>query len=134
MSTETNKRIATEFFTRFTAGDIAGTLELMGEDASWRVPGKPGSTPISGVRTKPQMARVFHGMMERLKNGVRMSVKGLTAEDDRVAVELESHAELQNGKVYNNEYHLLMVVRDGKIRAVHEYYDTQHALETWFAA
>jgi uncharacterized protein len=134
MSVETNKRVVTQFFERFSAGNVDGVLELMSEDATWRIPGKSGTTPICGERSKRQMARVFQGMMERLKGGVRMLVLGLTAEDDRVAVELESHAELQNGRVYNNEYHLLMVIRDGQIRAVHEYYDTQHTLETWFAA
>ena len=132
MNTETNKQIASEFFARFTESDIPGVLTLLSEDATWRVPGKSGSTPIAGVRTKPQMARVFQAMMERLKSGAKMTVKGLTAEGDRVAVEVESHAELKNDRVYNNEYHFLMVIRDGKILAVHEYYDTQHALETWF--
>jgi ketosteroid isomerase-like protein len=134
MSIEENKRIATEFFARFSRGDVPGVLELMSEDASWRVPGKPGTVPICGVRTKPQMARLFAGMKERLKGGVEMWVKGLTAEGDRVAVEVESRAELQNGRIYGNEYHFLMVIRDGQIRTVHEYYDTQHTLEVWFAA
>jgi uncharacterized protein len=132
MTLQSNKQVVCEFFARFSNGDVTGVLDLMTEDATWRIPGKPGSAPMVGVRSKPQMARVFQGMIDRLKNGVEMTVKTLTAEDDRVAVELESHALLQNDRVYANEYHLLMTIYDGKVREVHEYYDTQHVLETWF--
>jgi hypothetical protein len=48
------------------------------------------------------------------------------------AIELESYGELRNGRVYNNEYHTLLTIRDGKIREVREYLDTQHVLATWF--
>jgi ketosteroid isomerase-like protein len=40
---------------------------------------------------------------------------------------------MRNGRVYEQEYHMLMTIRDGKISAVREYLDTQHVLATWFA-
>ncbi len=49
-----------------------------------------------------------------------------------MAVGVESWGELGNGRVYNNEYHFLMTIRDGKIREVREYLDTQHVFATWF--
>ena len=49
------------------------------------------------------------------------------AEGERVAVEAESHGELNNGAIYNNHYHFLFIVRDGKITAIKEYNDTKHA-------
>ena len=58
-----------------------------------------------------------------------MTPKGLTAEGDRVAVEAESYGEMATGKIYNNLYHFLLEVRDGKIHAVREYLDTMHAKE-----
>ncbi len=61
-----------------------------------------------------------------------MKVKGAIAEGDQVAVEAESWGELKNGRVYNQEYHFLITLRDGKISAVREYLDTQHAFLTWF--
>jgi uncharacterized protein len=133
MSTEANKAIVNDFFARLSAKDISGALDLLADDAIWRLPGKPGSTPIVGGRSKVQMARLFQNMMTGLKNGMTMTVTSLTAEGDRVAVEAESLGELRNGRVYNNHYHFAMTLAAGKIRVVHEYYDTQHALETWFA-
>ena len=34
--------------------------------------------------------------------------------------------ELRNGRIYNQEYHFSMTIRDGKISGVREYLDTQH--------
>jgi ketosteroid isomerase-like protein len=49
-----------------------------------------------------------------------------------VAVETESYAELNNGRIYNNDYHFLFIVRDGKIHQVKEYLDTIHTNEVFF--
>ena len=59
-------------------------------------------------------------------------MKGAIAEGDKVAIELVGRGELKNGRVYNNEYHLLMTIRDGKVARVREYLDTQHVFATWF--
>ena len=132
MSIERNKALVTEFLGRFSANDIAGVLDMMTDDATWWLPGKPGHMPVRGVRSKEQIARVFHGMAAQLKSGLKMTVNSAIAEADRVAVEVESYGELQNGRVYNQEYHFLMTIRDGKIAEVREYLDTEHAFATWF--
>ncbi len=132
MSIEGNKQLTSEFFARFGANDIAGALDTMTDDATWWIAGKPGLAPTAGVKNKAQIARVFDRLLGQMKNGLRMTVKGSIAEDDQVAVRLESYGELQNGRVYNNEYHILVKFRDGKISAVHEYLDTQHVFATFF--
>jgi ketosteroid isomerase-like protein len=63
-----------------------------------------------------------------------MTVKGMVAEGDRVAVEAESHGELANGRVYRQSYHFLFEFRGGRISAVREYLDTQHAHAVWYQA
>ncbi len=133
MSTERNKELVAEFFARFTENDIAGALDRMADDATWWIAGKPGLATVSGLHTKEQIGRVFYGIAGRLKNGLKMTVKGAVAEGNKVAVELESYGELDNGRIYNNEYHVLMTIReDGKIGEVHEYLDTHHVHATWF--
>jgi ketosteroid isomerase-like protein len=129
-----NKRLAAEFFGCFTHGDVDGALARMSDDATWWIAGDPAVTPTSGVNDKKKMARMFKYMTGELKDGkLRFEVKGATAEDDRVALELEGRGELKNGRVYNNRYHLLITFRDGKVCAVREYLDTQHVFATWFA-
>lgn len=133
MSLERNKQLASEFFARFSARDLAGALDLMADDATWWIAGKPGQLPAAGDYSKERIGRLFHRMDGQLPNGLQLTVKGTTAEGDRVALELTSHGELANGRVYEQQYHLLMTFRDGKIAAVREYLDTQHVFAVWFA-
>ncbi|MEO7641048.1 MAG: nuclear transport factor 2 family protein [Ramlibacter sp.] len=132
-STQSNRQVATEFYRRFDAGDIPGVLETMADDATFWIAGKPGSNPSVGLHSKAEMAVMFGRIMKQLPRGLKMTVKGVTAEGDRVALEVESYGELHNGRVYNQEYHALMTIRDGRISAVREYMDTQHVAAVWFA-
>ena len=134
MNIEQNKALALEFFARFSANDIPGVLDLLADDLSWWSAGKPELVPVTGLRDKKHIARVFNSMGEQLEQGLTMTVKGLTAEGDKVAAEVESFGHLRNGRVYNNEYHFLLTMRDGRIAAVKEYYDTHHVHATWFQA
>jgi ketosteroid isomerase-like protein len=62
-------------------------------------------------------------------NRSNLTVEGVTAEGDRVAIEAVSHGQMTNGKIYNNTYHYLFVFEDGKIRKAKLYNDTLHAAE-----
>jgi ketosteroid isomerase-like protein len=132
MSIEQNKHIASEFYRRFDQNDVAGALDTMADDLSFWIAGKPGTAPSAGLHSKQEMARIFRSMTSQMKDGLRMTVKGVTAEGDRVALEVESYGELTNGRIYNQEYHALMTIRDGKIATVREYMDTAHVEAVWF--
>jgi ketosteroid isomerase-like protein len=131
MSTRHNKEIACEFFALFSAGDVRGALNLMSDDATWWLAGKRELFPAAGQHTKHEIGKLFDRMTARLKDRLAMTVKSVIAEGDLVALEVESHGELTNGRRYNNEYHTVMRVSDGKISQVREYSDTQHAYAVW---
>jgi uncharacterized protein len=133
MTTQQNKQTAAEFFARFSAGDIAGALALLSTDATWWIAGKPELFPAAGWYTKQEIAELFVRMTSRLKDGLSFTVKNAIAENDLVALEVESYGELTNGRVYHNEYHTLMRVFASEIHQVREYSDTQHAHATWLA-
>lgn len=132
MDIEQNKKLAADFFERFSTNDIAGALDALIPDATWWIAGKPEQLPVAGALTKEKVARLLYNMAGQLKNGLKMTVRNVIAEGDRVALEVESYGELQNGRIYNQEYHFMMTIRDGKISAVREYLDTQHVFATWF--
>ena len=132
MSVEENKHLAHQFIDRFTANDIAGALDLMTDDATWWIGGKSDQLPVAGTYSKEQIAKLLHNMVGQLPNGLKVKVKSLIAEDDKVAMEAESFGELQNGRVYNQEYHFLLTFRDGRINSMKEYLDTQHVYAIWF--
>lgn len=133
MNTELNKQVARRFYERFDANDIDGVLNTMAEDSRFWIAGKAGSNSSIGWHTKPEMARMFKAMTSQMPGGLRMTVDSLIAEGDKVALEVHSHGELTNGRVYENEYHALITVRDGKISEVKEYMDTQHVHQVWFS-
>jgi ketosteroid isomerase-like protein len=133
MSTEQNKQLAREFFDHFSANKIVDVLDLMTDDATWWIAGKKEQLPAAGLYSKERIARLFYTMASQLPNGLKMTVKSLIADGNKVALEVESYGELKNGRIYNQEYHILMTLRDGKIGEVREYLDTQHVFATWFA-
>jgi ketosteroid isomerase-like protein len=133
MSTEHNKAVAHQFFARFTTGDIDGALNTMTDDATWWIPGKKERSPSAGLYAKDKIERLFNRMAQALKAGLEMTVKSCIAEGDRAALEVVSSGDLKNGRLYRQEYHMLMHFRDGKISAVREYLDTQHAHDVWIA-
>ena len=132
MSLEQNKKLARELFERFDAGDVAGALDTLADDATWWIAGKPEQLPAAGDHTRGQIADLLRNMVGQLSDGLRMTVKGVIAEGDKVALEVESDGELRNGRRYKQQYHFLLTVREGKIGAVREYLDTQHVFATWF--
>ena len=131
MDTERNRVIAQRLFELFSASDIDGVLALMTDDATWRIPGKEELTPTAGVYSKERIGRLFRRMLDNLSTGLRMTVLSSIAEGDRVALEVTSSGDLKNGRLYRQEYHFIMEFRDGKICAVREYLDTQHAHDVW---
>jgi ketosteroid isomerase-like protein len=134
VSAQGNKEIAAELFARFTRSDIPGVLSLMTDDAIWRIAGKPELSPAAGEYGKERIGRLFNRMLSQLESGLRMTVLGSIAEGDSVAVEVESSGDLKNGRRYRQQYHFLLAFRDGKISAVREYLDTQHAFDVWMRA
>jgi len=130
-TTEDNKRSAVELFARFTASDIPGVLALVRDDVTWRVPGKPELSPVAGIYNKERLKRLFERMLAQLEGGLRMTVLGILAEGNDVAVEVESQGDLRNGRKYRQQYHFLITFRDGRIASVREYLDTHHAFDVW---
>jgi ketosteroid isomerase-like protein len=127
MSTEDNKKVVLSFFENLSAGKVDAMLGLMSDTSTWTVMGKPESFALAGTMPKAKFGELFRGIGSAMPKGMRVTPKALTAEGDRVAVEAESYGEHANGKVYNNQYHFLIEVQNGKIQAVREYLDTIHA-------
>jgi ketosteroid isomerase-like protein len=124
MATEDSKKVVMSFLEAMNSGNGAAVMNALADSATWWV---AGSFPLSGTKTKAQFAELLGGMGSKMDGAMRLTPTGVTAEGDRVAVEAESYAKMKNGKTYQNQYHFLFTVRDGKIQAVKEYLDTIHA-------
>ena len=129
MSTEQNKAVVRDFCDLFGRSAIDEALGMMTDDATWWVNGKPHLFAGSGTRTRAEMAVIWPGLYAALDGGLHMNVLDMIAEGDRVAAEIRSHAVTRTGQVYENDYHMLFTLRDGKVARVKEYTDLMHAAE-----
>jgi uncharacterized protein len=128
MGLEENKKVVVSFFENFSAETVRS---MMADNATWTVMGKPENFALAGTQKKAEFVEGLQGLIAAMPNGLRITVKSVVAEGDRVAVEAESYGELVNGKVYNNQYHFLVELQGGKIQAVREYCDTLHAKDVF---
>ncbi len=128
MGIEQNKALVTRFWQAFSDGDYDAALSMLADDATWWV---GGTTALSGTYAKPEFAKLLGEITSMAPAGIKVTPKQLTAEGDRVSVEAESHADINNGRTYRNVYHFMMVVKDGKLHAVREYLDTEHVTATF---
>jgi hypothetical protein len=124
MSIEENKQTVRHFLAHHRNGAVADLLDAMSDDATWWIPGQPHLFSSAGTKTKADMERIWGDLFGRMKDGLEMSVIGMIAEGDKVAAEIRSYADLTDGRVYENQYHMLFTLRQGKIAEVKEYADT----------
>ena len=118
-----NKALVLEFLDRQYSHRIDEAFELVAEDATWWM---PGSLPVSGTYSKQEIQAIFSGVEARFVEPPPMRIQAVTAEDDRVAVEVEGTGTMRTGFEYHNTYHLLFRVRDGAIVSCHNHQDLDH--------
>lgn len=133
MSIEENKALVKDFLACFGKADLDGVLARMADDCTWWIGGKPELFALAGIKTKAEMTELLGQLVPPMKNGLQMTLHGITAEGDRVAAEVKSYGENPDGSVYNNEYHFLFVVRDRKLCQIKEYLDTMHTHDVFLA-
>ena len=123
-----NKALVARFFEAFSASRFDDALDLMDDSGTWWV---SGTTDISGTYSKEEFRELATGITGGTKAGVQLTSTGMTAEGNRVAAEAVSDGETLEGKRYQNKYHFLFELRDGKITAVREYMDPMHVREVF---
>ena len=123
---ESNKALVRDFFDALSRADVEAVRELYADDFRlWTA----GTLPFSGTSDKAQALEATRGILSAFPDGLHFSIQGMTAEGERVAVEAESEGVHSSGARYHNQYHFLVLVRDGRITALREYLDTEHARE-----
>lgn len=126
MTLEANKQLARDFIEALSRADTEWVLDHYADDmVMWTA----GTLAISGTHGKDEIRGLMDGILGAFPSGLRFEIKTMTAEADRVAIEAESNGVHASGKIYRNQYHFLMRVRDGEIVEFKEYLDTQHANE-----
>jgi len=129
-SLEANKATAWRWIEAMVRGDIETMTAMLTDDCRVFV---AGSTTSGGWQTRDQfvtrMTRVGGGTGSLFSGPVTVDVGAVTAEEDRVCIEMELHAPVTGGGTYNNQFHWFIRVRDGMIAEAKEYQDTLHAFD-----
>ena len=121
--TEENKEIAIKFFKALSSGS-EDYLNFYNDDSIiWTA----GDNAIGGTRTKKEIIDFAQGILAAFPTGISFNITGITAENERVALEVSGEAIHASGEAYNNKYHFLLRIKNGKIIELKEYMDTQLA-------
>jgi len=112
MSVAENRKVALAFVDSLCRGEP--DQALLCEDAVWWIPGR-------GTIDRPTFLGLAAAVNALFAGPISMTITAVTAEDDRVAVQADGHADLKDGRSYDNTYHFLFYLRDGRIREAREH-------------
>jgi ketosteroid isomerase-like protein len=123
-----NATVALEWLQACYCGDAEKLEKLTGDDCTFFLSGEMQG---SGWKDRETWFAGWRGALGALPGPLEVKIGEVTSQDDRVCVEAEAHSTLPSGKVYWNQYHFLLRVRDGQVRTLKEYFDTQHVANTF---
>lgn len=109
-------------------GDVEPFFELFAEDATCETMVKPRLLPELGGKPMSKQQFKDYVFAESRTTDLNVWVTGITAEPNRVAVESASDMKLGN-LIYQNVYHWLFEIKNGKVIKARFYFDTLHAKE-----
>jgi uncharacterized protein len=125
-----NKEIAWRFLEAMVRGEMDEMAALLHDQGRVFA---AGDTTGGGWQTRDEfvtrMTRVGGGAGGLFDGPMTVDIGAVTAEDDRVCVEMEVRAAVTGGGIYNNQFHWLIRVRDGLVIEAKEYMDTLHAFD-----
>lgn len=128
MQADQARQFVLDFFAELAGGNPR-CWDRVADDATWQLMARAQNYPYPSDYSKASYRALCEGSAATFPNGLRFTILGTTAEEDRVAVEAESYGKTAAGKLYNNVYHLLVLLKDGKIHTAREYLDSGHATE-----
>ena len=122
MSISRTKKFIQSFFEAMSEGDTDAIVNAYHPEGRVET---MGNTLISGSRGLDEIKSFAPAVLESFPNKLKFTIKNITTEDNRVAVEAESTGEHVSGQHYNNQYHFLFELKDEKIYRLKEYMDTE---------
>ena len=124
MSEQENTAIVKQAYRDFKNGDIEGLLNLCAEDITWQLP-EIENVPISGQRTGRAAVREFFSMVARDQEVISFEPREFVAQGDKVIALGDYQWRVKDtGREFESDFVHIFTVRDGKIVAFREHFDT----------
>jgi ketosteroid isomerase-like protein len=125
-----SEKLVVQFFATLSAGDLEGVRRLLHEEATWKP--QMRSVPGAGLHRGPG------GIVDDFLTPIRalfrpgdpkIFLDTIASRGSFVMVESHSGGCLADGRPYENLYAWAVEVRDGKIYALREYFDSHYVME-----
>jgi uncharacterized protein len=120
--------MALGFLADVAAGRYEEAFARLADTARFEIVAPP---PVGGVHDRKGIeavaAKYIHSMCAQ---PLQPKVIAITVEGERAAIEAHGYAPLIDGSRYENRYHYLFVVRNGKIEQIREYLDSAYLEQT----
>jgi uncharacterized protein len=129
------KSVVLRYYALLNERKFDSALALLSDDLEWWLSGTQsvGGQKTSGTLSKAEFTQAMGLIRDLTVGGVTFEPGLMLVEGNRLAMTLESRAELKNGRDYHNYVGKFVEVRDGKITWVKEYPDTKHVHDTLLA-
>lgn len=116
---ETNRQVALAFLKAMGSNDTEGARATLAPDGCAIA---MGNSHFAGTRDATTIIGSIEAFKSLMPTGLRLNVKTVTAEGDRVVVEAEGNAETSAGTRYANNYVFVFTMENGKVKEVKEYF------------
>ena len=125
-----SEQLVLQFFATLSAGDLEGVRRLLHAEATWEA--QVRSVPGAGIHRGP--AGIVDGFLTPIRGLFRpgdpkILVDTIASRGDFVMLESHSAGCFADGRPYENLYAWAVDVRDGKIYALREYFDSHYVIE-----
>jgi ketosteroid isomerase-like protein len=125
-----SEHVVLRFFATLSAGDLEGVRRMLHEEATWTAQAR--SVPGAGTHRGPggivdDFLTPIRGLFR--PGDPKILVDSIASRGDFVMVESHSGGCLADGRPYENLYAWAVEVRDGKIYALREYFDSHYVIE-----
>jgi hypothetical protein len=120
MTIEQNKQAVRDWFAAIDRGDEKAIIGMTTEDFVFKCMSRqPEWLRIQWNRE--QFAAAPATMSTLMTAPIHIWIVDMTAEGDKVAVEAAGDGQMKNGRRYDNAYHFVFKLRNGKFHEVLEY-------------
>ncbi|HPG24428.1 MAG: nuclear transport factor 2 family protein [Spirochaetaceae bacterium] len=128
MDTEASRKLVLDYLTAQGSGDGAKMVSLLDPNVVWRPPAAAGlGVPKGREAVLGAMAEAGTKFFDLAT--MKVDVKWIVAEGDKVVIRQHAKAKTTRGRDYENEYVWVYLCRDGKIVEIEEHTDSQRFKE-----
>jgi ketosteroid isomerase-like protein len=135
VNSEQNKQLVLDLWKAFAERNFQRVSELFDDGLEWIAPeGNATAVASNGpshlIGKEAVMQFITSGFRKIFQEEVYFEIRNIYGDGNTVIVEQAFQARVANGNFYKNDYCFIIELRDGRVRQVREYMDTQRARDT----